>query len=89
MKLCRSLNNGRERKVLSEGLIDLVPFAWTGGTVTENGTNKQFGLIDRWKEASGIYGLGFERESFLGFMLPWVIVFGVGGLLGAIIYFWL
>jgi hypothetical protein len=69
--------------------MELVPTAWTGGTVTENGTKKQFGLIDRWKEASGIYGLGFERESFLGFMLPWVIVIGVGGLLGAIIYFWL
>jgi hypothetical protein len=60
-----------------------------GGTVTENGTKKQFGPIDRWKEASGIYGLGFERESFIGFALPWVIVLGVGGVLGAIIYFWL
>jgi len=69
--------------------MDLVPLALTGGRVAENGSKKQFGIIDRWKEASGIYGLGFERESFIGFMLPWVIVLGVGGLLGANIYFWL
>ena len=89
MKWCRCPSNDHEAGVLSAWYLDLVPLAWTGGTVAENGTRKQFGIIDRWKEASGIYGLGFERESFIGFMLPWIIVLGVGGLLAAIIYFWL
>jgi hypothetical protein len=57
--------------------------------VAENETKKKFGPLDRWKEASGIYRLGFERESFLGFMLPWILVIGLSGVLGAIIYFWL
>jgi hypothetical protein len=57
--------------------------------VAEDETKKEFGIFDRWKEASGIYRLGFERESFIGFVLPWVIVLGIGGVLGAIIYLWL
>jgi hypothetical protein len=57
--------------------------------MAENGTEKHFGPIDRVKEITGIYSLGFERESFLGFMLPWIIVIGVSVVLGAIIAFWL
>ena len=35
-------------------------------------------MIDRIKELSGIYGLGFERESFLGVAIPTAIVIVVG-----------
>ena len=38
-------------------------------------------LINRIKELSGIYGLGFERESFLGVAIPlgFVVVVGAMG----------
>jgi hypothetical protein len=57
--------------------------------MSENGVEKDFGPIDRVKEVSGIYGLGFERESFLGFALPFAFVAIVGGLGALIILFWL
>ncbi len=38
------------------------------------------GLINRVKELSGVYGLGFERESVLGVALPVGFVLAVGGL---------
>ena len=57
--------------------------------MAENGTEKHFGPVDRIKEATGIYSLGFEKDSFLGFMLPWIIVLAVGGFLGIVIYYWL
>jgi hypothetical protein len=57
--------------------------------MAENGTEKHFGPIDRVKEITGIYSLGFERESFIGFMLPWIIVIGISAVLGAVIAFWL
>lgn len=50
---------------------------------------KRPGLIDRIKEATGIYGLGFERESFIGFILPWLIVLVIGGLGALLIWKWL
>ena len=39
------------------------------------------GLINRIKEVSGVYGLGFERESFLGLAIPvgFVVVAGAIG----------
>jgi hypothetical protein len=39
------------------------------------------GMINRMKELSGIYGLGFERESFLGVSIPagFVILAGAVG----------
>lgn len=52
--------------------------------MSDNSFEKHFGPVDRVKEVSGIYGLGFERESFLGFILPFVIVIIVGGL-GALV----
>lgn len=55
----------------------------------DNSVEKRRGPLDPLRETSGIYGLGFERESFLGFILPWVIVIGVGGVLGLIIWRWL
>jgi hypothetical protein len=55
--------------------------------MADNGTEKHFGPIDRVKEITGIYSLGFERESFIGFILPWLIVVVIAGVLGAIIAF--
>jgi hypothetical protein len=56
--------------------------------VSDNTFEKEHGPVDRLKEVSGVYGLGFERESFLGFILPFVIVAIVGGL-GALVILWL
>lgn len=40
-------------------------------------------LIDRIKEMTGIYELGFSKESFIGIMLPVAFVVIVGGGLSA------
>jgi hypothetical protein len=57
--------------------------------MSDNNVEKDYGPLDRVKDASGIYGLGFERESFLGFITPFIAV-GVLGVIGAIvIVFWL
>jgi hypothetical protein len=37
-------------------------------------------VLNRLRERTGIYGLGFNRESFMGVILPFLIVFIVGGL---------
>ena len=37
-------------------------------------------LINRVKELSGVYGLGFDRESVMGVALPVGFVIVVGGL---------
>jgi hypothetical protein len=42
------------------------------------------GVINRVRELTGIYGLGFERESMLGIALPVAFVALVGGL-GAVL----
>jgi hypothetical protein len=47
---------------------------------------KEHGMLDQAREMSGIYKLGFERESFIGISLPFIIVIGVGGLLGVLIW---
>jgi|DewCreStandDraft_5_1066085.scaffolds.fasta_scaffold85567_2 hypothetical protein len=57
--------------------------------MTNESYRKRRGLIDRIKEATGIYGLGFERESFIGFILPWLIVLVIGGLGALLIWKWL
>jgi hypothetical protein len=54
--------------------------------MSEDRVEKDHGPFDQIKELTGVYGLGFERESFLGFALPFVIVLGVGGILGLIIW---
>ncbi len=36
------------------------------------------GLINRVKELSGIYRLGFDKESIAGITIPFAIVIGVG-----------
>ncbi len=36
------------------------------------------GLINRVKALSGVYGLGFDRESMAGITIPFAIVIGLG-----------
>jgi hypothetical protein len=57
--------------------------------MSDNGVQKEYGPVDRLKDVSGIYGLGFEKESFMGFALPFVLVAVVGGLGALLILFWL
>jgi hypothetical protein len=57
--------------------------------MSENRVEKDHGPVDRLKEVSGIYGLGFERESFMGFALPFLIVIVIGGFGGLLIWKWL
>ena len=49
-------------------------------------TKKDRGPVDEIKEKSGIYMLGFERESFLGLVLPIAFTILVGGGLGIFIW---
>ena len=57
--------------------------------MSEDNYEKDHGPTDEVRDRSGIYKLGFEKESFIGFSLPFVIVIGVGGILGLIIWQWL
>jgi hypothetical protein len=57
--------------------------------MSENQVEKHQSPIDKIKELSGIYGLGFEKESFLGLSLPFAIVIGIGGLGALLIWKWL
>ena len=52
----------------------------TASVVVEGGGNQMRGMINRMKELSGIYGLGFERESFLGVSIPLGIVVVLGAI---------
>jgi hypothetical protein len=36
------------------------------------------GLINRIKAMSGIYGMGFDRESMAGITIPVIIVIAIG-----------
>jgi hypothetical protein len=56
-----------------------------GGLMSDGSYKKQHGLIDKARELSGIYRLGFEPESFLGLAIPIGFVIVVGGLLALII----
>ena len=42
-------------------------------------------VLDRIREMTGIYGLGFRRESILGLVLPIAFVILVGGAIAALI----
>lgn len=53
--------------------------------MSDDSYKKQHGIIDKARELSGIYRLGFEPESFLGLAIPIGIVIVVGGVLGLII----
>lgn len=45
---------------------------------------KDFGPIDSARERSGIYGLGFDPISFIGFMIP-ILIVGALGLVGGLL----
>lgn len=57
--------------------------------MTDDSVEKDHGLIDRLRETSGIYKLGFERESFIGISLPFIIAFAIAAPLGLLIWLWL
>ena len=42
-------------------------------------------VLDRIREMTGIYGLGFRRESILGLVVPIAFVVLVGGAIAALI----
>lgn len=42
-------------------------------------------MLDRIKDMTGIYKLGFDMASFLGIMLPLLFVIIVGGGLAALV----
>jgi hypothetical protein len=42
-------------------------------------------VLDRIREMTGIYGLGFRRESILGLAVPIVFVILVGGAIAGLI----
>ena len=44
-------------------------------------------VMDRIREMTGIYGLGFRRESILGLAVPIVFVILVGGAIAGLILF--
>lgn len=35
-------------------------------------------MLDSIRERTGVYGLGFRKESIIGQLLPFVIVVGIG-----------
>lgn len=56
--------------------------------MSDSAPKKDFGPIDKWREASGLYKLGFDFESFKGFALPFIAM-GVPILLALAIWKWL
>ncbi len=44
-------------------------------------------VMDRIRELTGIYGLGFRRESILGLAVPIAFVILVGGAIAGLILF--
>lgn len=42
--------------------------------MSETVPEKRFGPIDKWREASGLYKLGFDAESFKGLMFPFLLM---------------
>ena len=44
-------------------------------------------VLDRIREMTGIYGLGFRKESILGLVVPIAFVVLVGGAIAALILF--
>ena len=47
---------------------------------------KDFGPDDAVRERTGIYAFGFSMASFLGFLVPGAIVFGLGAVGAFLIY---
>jgi hypothetical protein len=50
------------------------PWLQRSSTVSVNEPQKNFGPVDKWREASGLYKLGFDAESFKGLVLPFLIM---------------
>jgi len=50
---------------------------------------KKQSILDKSRMHAGIYKLGFDPESGKGFMMPFIATFLIGGLLAALIFFWL
>lgn len=50
------------------------------------GYKKDHGPIDEVRDRTGLYKLGFEKESFIGISLPFIITIVVGGVLGVLIW---
>ena len=48
---------------------------------------KKLSPVDRWRELSGLYKLGFDPASAMGLIFPFAVVIVIGGLLGAFIKF--
>ncbi len=46
-------------------------------------------MLNKIKELTGIYSLGFERESMMGFALTAGFIIVVGGAIAAIVRFFL
>jgi len=44
-------------------------------------------MLNKLKEMTGIYNLGFERESMMGFMLTAGFIIVVGGGIAALVLF--
>ena len=47
---------------------------------------KDFGPDDAVRERTGIYAFGFSVASFLGFLIPTLIVIGIGAVGGFLIW---
>lgn len=58
-----------------------------GWGMTMSDTEKNLSLIDRWREKSGLYKLGFDPSSAMGLIFPFAAVIVIGGLVGAFIVF--
>ena len=56
--------------VVRSGAVDVISFG---------------NVLDRIREMTGIYGLGFRRESVLGLLVPIAFVILVGGAIAALI----
>ena len=56
--------------------------------MSESTPTKKFGPIDKWREMSGLYKLGFDLESFKGLMFPFILT-SIFVVLGVVIYAWL
>lgn len=54
--------------------------------MSDGSLRKDHGPVDKVRDVTGLYKLGFEKESFLGLMLPFAIVIGIGGVLGILIW---
>lgn len=48
---------------------------------------KEAPMLDSLRERTGVYGLGFRKESIIGQLLPFIIVVGIG-IVAAVVLNW-